>query len=432
MTARRERSKEVFAQGLRFLPGGVNSPVRSFQGVGGNPVVMASGAGSRIQDVDGNEYIDYCGSWGPLVLGHAHEAVIKAVADAAGRGLTFGTATEAEVHLAGLVCAAVPTLEMVRFVSSGTEATMTALRLARAYTGRDKVLKFEGCYHGHSDGLLVQAGSGLATLSLPGSAGVPPAYAAETLLAPFNDIEAIDALFRERGDEIAAVIVEPVAANMGVVLPGPGFLEALRVLCSDAGSLLIFDEVVTGFRVGLGGHQQLCGVAPDITCLGKVIGGGMPVGALGGRRDVMEKLAPLGPVYQAGTLSGNPLAMAAGLATLEAVSAEGFFETLEERADSLVDGVRKLLARMNVPAQVNQCGSMFTIFFSDSPVIDYPSAREADTQRYARFFHALLEESVYFPPSQFETAFVSAAHTQADIDATLYGVEAALRSLKLD
>jgi glutamate-1-semialdehyde 2,1-aminomutase len=432
MTARHEHSKEVFAEGLRFLPGGVNSPVRSFQGVGGDPVVMASGAGSRIQDVDGNGYIDYCGSWGPLVLGHAHKAVVEVVASAAGRGLTFGTATEAEVHLAGLVCAAVPTLERVRFVSSGTEATMTALRLARAYTGRDKVLKFEGCYHGHSDGLLVQAGSGLATLSLPGSAGVPPAYAAETLVAPFNDIEAIDALFRERGDEIAAVIVEPVAANMGVVLPGPGFLEALRVLCSDAGSLLIFDEVVTGFRVGLGGYQQLCGVAPDLTCLGKVIGGGMPVGALGGRRDVMERLAPLGPVYQAGTLSGNPLAMAAGLATLEAVSAEGFFEALEERADSLVDGVRKLVARMEVPAQVNQCGSMFTIFFSDSPVIDYASARKADTRSYARFFHALLEEGVYLPPSQFETAFVSDAHTQADIDSTLDAVEAALRSLRLD
>jgi glutamate-1-semialdehyde 2,1-aminomutase len=432
MTVRHERSKEMFAQGLRFLPGGVNSPVRSFQGVGGDPLVMASGAGSRIQDVDGNEYIDYCGSWGPLVLGHAHEAVIEAVADAAGRGLTFGTATEAEVHLAGLVCAAVPTLEMVRFVSSGTEATMTAIRLARGYTGRDKVLKFEGCYHGHSDGLLVQAGSGLATLSLPGSAGVPPAYAAETLVAPFNDIEAVDALFRERGEEIAAVIVEPVAANMGVVLPAPGFLEALRVLCSDAGTLLIFDEVVTGFRVGLGGYQQLCGVAPDLTCLGKVIGGGMPVGALGGRPDVMEKLAPLGPVYQAGTLSGNPLAMAAGLATLEAVSAEGFFEALEERADSLVDGVRKLVARMEVPAQVNQCGSLFTIFFSDSPVIDYASARKADTRSYAGFFHALLEEGVYLPPSQFETAFVSAAHTQADIDATLHAVEAALRSLKLD
>jgi glutamate-1-semialdehyde 2,1-aminomutase len=429
MTGRRERSKEVFAQGLRFLPGGVNSPVRSFQGVGGDPVVMASGAGSRIRDVDGNEYIDYCGSWGPLVLGHAHEAVVEAVADAAGRGLTFGAATEAEVHLAGLVCAAVPTLEMVRFVGSGTEATMTALRLARGYTGRDKVLKFEGCYHGHSDGLLVQAGSGLATLSLPGSAGVPEAYAAETLLAPFNDIEAVDALFRERGEDIAAVIVEPVAANRGVVLPAPGFLEALRVLCSDAGSLLIFDEVVTGFRVGRGGYQQLSGVAPDLTCLGKVIGGGMPVGALGGRRDVMQELAPLGPVYQAGTLSGNPLAMAAGLATLEAVSAQGFFEALEERADSLVDGISKLLARMEVPARVNQCGSMFTIFFSDSPVIDYASARKAETRSYARFFHALLDEGVYFPPSQFETAFVSAAHTEADIDATLHAVEAALSSL---
>jgi glutamate-1-semialdehyde 2,1-aminomutase len=429
MRGRRERSKEVFAQGLRFLPGGVDSPVRSFQGVGGDPVVMASGAGSRIQDVDGNEYIDYCGSWGPLVLGHAHEAVVEAVTDTAGRGLTLGTATEAEVRLAGLVCAAVPTLEMVRFVSSGTEATMTALRLARGYTGRDKVLKFEGCYHGHSDGLLVQAGSGLATLSLPGSAGVPEGYAAETLLAPFNNIEAVDALFRERGEEIAAVIVEPVAANMGVVLPAPGFLEALRVLCSDAGSLLIFDEVVTGFRVGRGGYQQLSGVAPDLTCLGKVIGGGMPVGALGGRREVMQELAPLGPVYQAGTLSGNPLAMAAGLATLEAVSAEGFFEALEERTDSLVDGIRKLVGRIEVAAQVNQCGSMFTIFFSDSPVIDYASARKADTRSYARFFHALLDESVYFPPSQFETAFVSAAHTEADIDATLHAVEAALSSL---
>jgi glutamate-1-semialdehyde 2,1-aminomutase len=432
MTGRHERSREMFAQGLRFLPGGVNSPVRSFQGVGGDPVVMASGAGSRIRDIDGNEYIDYCGSWGPLVLGHAHEAVVEAVTDAAGRGLTFGAATEAEVRLAELVCAAVPTLEMVRFVSSGTEATMTALRLARGYTGRDKVLKFEGCYHGHSDGLLVQAGSGLATLSLPGSAGVPESYAAETLVAPFNDIEAVDALFRERGEDIAAVIVEPVAANMGVVLPAPGFLEALRVLCSDAGSLLIFDEVVTGFRVGLGGYQQRCGVAPDLTCLGKVIGGGMPVGALGGRREVMQQLAPLGPVYQAGTLSGNPLAMAAGVATLRAVSAEAFFAALEDRADSLVDGISKLLARMELPAQVNQCGSMFTIFFSDLPVIDYAGARKADTRSYARFFHALLEEGVYFPPSQFETAFVSAAHTQADIDATLDVVEKALRSLKFN
>ena len=320
-----ERSRAVFAAAQHYLPGGVNSPVRSFKAVGGDPVVVAEASGTRLTDVDGNSYIDYCGSWGPLILGHADPAVVAAVSAAAARGTTYGAATEAEVALARLVCESVPSIEMVRFVSSGTEATMSALRLARAYTGRSKIVKFEGGYHGHADGLLVQAGSGVATLALPDSAGVPAAYAAETLLCPYNDMAAIAALFEQRGAEIAAVIVEPVAANMGVVPPAAGFLERLRELSSAAGALLIFDEVITGFRVGLGGYQALAGVTPDLTCLGKVIGGGLPVGAYGGRREVMALVAPLGPVYQAGTLSGNPLAMAAGLATLAAIRAAGLF-----------------------------------------------------------------------------------------------------------
>ncbi len=420
------RSHAIFEEAQRYLPGGVNSPVRSFRGVGGDPVVVASGAGPRITDVDGNAYIDYCGSWGPLVLGHAHAAVVEAVSSAASRGLTFGAATEAELELARLVCEAVPSIEMVRCVSSGTEATMSALRLARAFTGRSKIVKFEGCYHGHADGLLVQAGSGVATLSLPDSAGVPPSYAAETLVAPYNDVAAIDALFEQRRDEIAAVIVEPVAANMGVVPPAPGFLQHLRDLCTASGALLIFDEVITGFRVGLGGYQASCGVLPDITCLGKVIGGGMPVGAYGGRRDIMQLIAPLGPVYQAGTLSGNPLAMAAGLATLRELSRPGVYEALEAKGARLEAGLRAALNRHEVPAQVNRVGSLMTLFFTDAPVTDYASARKCDTERYARFFHALLDAGVYFPPSQFEAAFVSLAHSDADIDATIDAVDAAL------
>jgi glutamate-1-semialdehyde 2,1-aminomutase len=424
------RSRAIFAQAQRYLPGGVNSPVRSFRGVGGDPVVVASAAGARLTDVDGNEYIDFCGSWGPLILGHAPPEVVDAVRAAAGRGLTFGAATEPEAELARLVCEYVPTIEMMRFVSSGTEATMSALRLARAFTGRTKVVKFEGCYHGHADGLLVQAGSGVATLSLPDSAGVPASYAAETLVAPYNDAPAVGAQFQRWGSDIAAVIVEPVAANMGVVPPAPGFLESLRRLCDAAGALLIFDEVVTGFRGGLGGYQAACGVKPDLSCLGKVVGGGLPVGAYGGRRDVMQLVAPLGPVYQAGTLAGNPLTMAAGLATLKVVSRPGFYESLEAKAARLEAGIVDAAKGAGVAVVVNRVASMLTLFFTDAPVTDYASARRANAQRYARFFHALLDAGVYFPPSQFEAAFVSAAHTDADIDATLAAIEQGLAAAK--
>jgi glutamate-1-semialdehyde 2,1-aminomutase len=352
--------------------------------------------------------------------------VVEAVVRAAGRGLTSGAATEAELELARLVCGHMPSLDMVRFVSSGTEATMSALRLARAFTGRDKVLKFEGCYHGHADGLLVQAGSGVATLALPDSAGVPAAYAAETLVAPYNDLDAVARNLERYRGQVAAVIVEPVAANMGVVLPAPGFLEGLRRLCDDARALLIFDEVITGFRVGLGGYQALCGVTPDLTCLGKVVGGGMPVGAYGGRREIMELVAPLGPVYQAGTLSGNPLAMAAGRATLEALAVPGFFESLAAKTERLTNGIVEAAGRREVDLTLNRVGSLFTAFFVDAPVGDYAGARAADSGHYARFFHALLDAGVYFPPSQFEAVFVSAAHTDDDIEATLEAVDQAL------
>jgi glutamate-1-semialdehyde 2,1-aminomutase len=428
MSRKHDESRRIFEQAQRYLPGGVNSPVRSFRGVGGEPVVVASGKGSRFRDIDGNEYIDYCGSWGPLILGHAPQVVVEAVQAVAARGLSFGAATAEEVELAKLVCEYVPSIEMVRFVSSGTEATMSALRLARAYTKRSKVVKFEGCYHGHADGLLVQAGSGVATLSLPDSAGVPESYAVETLVAPYNAIDAIDALFRERGDEIAAVIVEPVAANMGVVPPAPGFLELLRTFCSEHGALLIFDEVITGFRVGLGGWQAASGVMPDLTCLGKVVGGGMPVGAYGGRREVMQLVAPLGPVYQAGTLSGNPLAMAAGIATLRELARLGFYEALEAKAARLADGIEAAVARHEAPARLNRVGSLMTLFFTDALVYDYASARKADAQRYARFFHALLDRGVYLPPSQYEAMFVSAAHTEGDIDETLAALDEALEA----
>jgi glutamate-1-semialdehyde 2,1-aminomutase len=425
MPLNRARSKAAFEAAQAYLPGGVNSPVRSFRGVGGDPVVVASGSGSHITDVDGNQYVDYCGSWGPLILGHAHPAVVEAVTQAASRGLTYGTTTEAEGELARLVCESVPSIEMVRFVSSGTEATMSALRVARAFTGRSKVVKFDGCYHGHADGLLVQAGSGVATLSLPDSAGVPASYVAETLVTPYNDLPALEAVFERHGGDIAAVIVEPVAANMGVVPPAEGFLEGLRALCDANGSVLIFDEVITGFRIGMGGFQAACGVTPDMTCLGKVIGGGMPVGAYGGRREIMQMIAPLGPVYQAGTLSGNPLAMAAGLATLRELQRPGFFESIDARAERLVEGIESAAAEHEVPVRVNRVGSLFTVFFTSNEVTDYASARTTDTKRHASFFHALLEGCVYFPPSQFEATFVSDAHTDVDLDATVAAADAA-------
>ncbi len=425
----RHRSREAFAEAQRYLPGGVNSPVRAFKAVGGEPVAIDSGRGSRLVDVDGNEYVDYVCSWGPLILGHAHPLVVKAVQRAAERGTSYGASTEAETELARLIREAMSSLELVRFVSSGTEATMSALRLARAFTGRDKIVKFEGCYHGHADGLLVQAGSGVATLSLPDSPGVPAAYAEHTLLAPYNSTEAVQALFERWGEQIAAVIVEPVAGNMGVVPPAPGFLEHLRQVTSQAGSLLIFDEVITGFRVGLGGAQALFGVQPDLTCLGKIIGGGLPVGAYGGRREVMEMVAPLGPVYQAGTLSGNPLSVAAGIATLRTLAGPGHYEVLDELGSTLADGLEAAGRRAEVDLRVNRVGSMMTAFFTAEPVTDYDSAKRSDTARYARFHQEMLERGVYLPPSQFEALFVSLSHTRADLESTIAAAEQALRAL---
>jgi glutamate-1-semialdehyde 2,1-aminomutase len=429
MTLPHNRSRDAFAAAQRLMPGGVNSPVRAFKAVGGEPVVIAYGRGSRLVDVDGNEYVDYVASWGPLILGHAHPSVVEAVQRAAERGTSYGACTELETELARLVIEAMPSLEMVRFVSSGTEATMSALRLARAFTGRDKIVKFEGCYHGHADGLLARAGSGVATLSLPDSPGVPASYAQHTLLAPYNSTVAVDKLFEQWGTEVAAVIVEPVAGNMGVVPPAPGFLAHLRDVTRQAGSLLIFDEVITGFRVGLGGAQALFDVRPDLTCLGKIIGGGLPVGAYGGRRDVMEMVAPLGPVYQAGTLSGNPLSMAAGIVTLRTLAGPGVYDALEELGSALAKGLEGAARRAEVDLRVNRLGSMMTPFFVDGPVTDYDSARRSDTARFGRFHQEMLERGVYLPPSQFEAMFVSLSHTQADLQATVAAAEEALRAL---
>ena len=429
MTKSHERSRKIFDASQQLMPGGVNSPVRAFRAVGGEPIVFAFGKGPYLHDVDGNEYIDYVCSWGPLILGHAHASVVEIVKRAAERGTTFGAPTELEAEMARLVVDAVPSIDLVRFVNSGTEATMSALRLARGYTGRDKIVKFEGGYHGHSDGLLAKAGSGVATLGLPDSAGVPKSFAEQTLVVPYNDVDAVRDVFEKHANEIAALIVEPVAANMGVVPPADGFLQSLREITRAAGALLIFDEVVTGFRLGMGGAQSMFRVEPDLTCLGKVIGGGLPVAAYGGRREVMEQLAPLGPVYQAGTLSGNPLAMAAGVITLRILSGEGTYGVLDDLAAKLTDGLATLARRAEVPVQINRVGSMFTMFFSDEPVTDYASAKRADAERYARFFRALLERGVYFPPSQFEACFVSLAHKERDLDATLEVAEAAFGEL---
>ncbi len=423
------RSQSLFAEAQRHLPGGVNSPVRAFRGVGGTPLFIARAYGCRLVDVDGNEYVDYVCSWGPLIAGHAHPQVVEAITEAAERGASYGAPTEAEVRLAARVKEAFPSIDLVRFVNSGTEATMSALRLARAATGRELIIKFDGGYHGHADGLLVQAGSGPLTLGAPDSPGVPSAAARQTLSLPYNDLGAVAAAFDEHRGAIAAVIVEPVAGNMGVVPPAPGFLGGLRALCTRHGAVLIFDEVITGFRIAWGGAQERFGVRADLTCLGKIVGGGLPVGAYGGRRDLMEQIAPLGPVYQAGTLSGNPLAMAAGLATLDVLRRPGTYERLETLGERLERGLADAARAAGVPYTANRVGSMLTGFFTAEPVRDYVTARRADTGRYARFFHAMLARGVYFAPSQFEAAFVSLAHSEAEIDRTVGAAAEAFREV---
>ena len=423
------RSQELFSQAQQYIPGGVNSPARSFRAVAGTPPFIARGRGSRVWDVDGNEYIDYLGSWGPLVLGHAHPAVVDALKTAAEQGTSFGAPVEREVELARLICDALPSVDTVRLVNSGTEACMSAIRLARAFTGRNKIIKFSGCYHGHADGLLVQAGSGALTHGVPTSAGVPPSYALETLVADYNDLASVERLFEAYPADIAGIIVEPVAGNMGVVPPADGFLQSLRRLTVDHGALLIFDEVITGFRVAYGGAQGLFGVTPDITTLGKIIGGGLPVGAYGGRREIMEMVSPLGPMYQAGTLSGNPLAVTAGVVTLTELQQPGTYDRLEALARRLTAGLEEVFTRTEVPATINRVGSMFTSFFAPGPVHTFAQAEQSDVGRYGRYFHAMLEAGVYLAPSQFEAGFVSLAHTKEDIDRTIDSATAALRDL---
>jgi glutamate-1-semialdehyde 2,1-aminomutase len=424
------RSGDLFAAAQNHIPGGVNSPVRAFRGVGGDPVFIQSASGPYLFDADGKRYIDYVGSWGPMVVGHAHAQVIAAVAERIGKGLSFGAPTELETRMADKVCEQVPSMDLVRMVSSGTEATMSAIRLARGYTGRDKLVKFEGCYHGHADSLLVKAGSGALTLGQPSSPGVPAALAELTVTLTYNDLDQARDTFAAIGDQIACVIVEPVAGNMSCIPPVPGFLEELRGLCDAHGAVLIFDEVMTGFRVARGGAQELYGIRPDLTTLGKVIGGGMPVGAFGGRREIMERIAPLGPVYQAGTLSGNPIAMAAGLKTLELISEPGFYETLGERTRQLADGLRRRAAAAGVGWTTNQAGGMFGIFFTRAErVTNYAQATACDQARFRAFFHAMLARGVYLAPSAFEAGFVSAAHGETEIAATLDAAKEAFAAI---
>jgi glutamate-1-semialdehyde 2,1-aminomutase len=424
------KSQLLFAKARQLMPGGVNSPVRAFRAVGGDPIFVASGKGATITDVDGKSYVDYVLSWGPLILGHAHPEVVEAIERAAETGTSFGACTPREVELAERIVEAYPSIERVRLVNSGTEATLSALRVARAATGREKILKFEGCYHGHGDSLLVKAGSGVATLGLPDSPGVPRALAELTVTVPFNDPEALEEAFHVRRNGFAAAIVEPVVGNMGCVPPRPGFLEKLRALTQQQGTVLIFDEVMTGFRVAYGGAQQLYKVDPDMTTLGKVIGGGLPVGAYGGKARLMDLVAPAGPVYQAGTLSGNPLAVAAGLKTLEILRRPGIYERLDSLTGKLTDGLKADAARQGVALTVNRVGSMFTAFFTPEPVTDYASAKKADTAAYGIFFRFLLESGIYFPPSQFEAAFVSTSHSEGDIAATLRAANFAISGLR--
>jgi glutamate-1-semialdehyde 2,1-aminomutase len=418
----RQKSEELFGKAQQIIPGGVNSPVRAFRSVGGNPLFIARGQGSHIYDVDGNEYVDYVGSWGPLLLGHRHPAILEALSAALEIGTSFGAPTQQEIELAEAIRDAVPSVEMVRLVNSGTEATMSAIRLARGFTGRDLTVKFEGCYHGHVDSLLVKAGSGLATLGIPDTKGVPQQFCGTTLTLPYNSADAVEEAFHDHGDKIACIIVEPVAGNMGCVPPAPGFLEALREITARYGALLIFDEVMTGFRVAFGGAQQRYGIRPDLTTLGKVIGGGLPVGAYGGRKEIMSQVAPEGPIYQAGTLSGNPLAVAAGLAMLR------YLKTHPEVYTELEARTARLCAEVPAGVTVNHVGSMFTFFFTDSPVTDYESAKRSDTERFGRYFRAMLERGVYLAPSQFESAFVSAAHTDGEISRTIEAAREAFQA----
>ncbi|HXZ13037.1 MAG TPA: glutamate-1-semialdehyde 2,1-aminomutase [Candidatus Sulfotelmatobacter sp.] len=428
--ANRPASAEVFERAKKILVGGVDSPVRAFRAVGGTPLMIDRAEGARLYDVDGREYIDYVCSWGALILGHAHPDVVAAVADQARRGTSYGMTSPLEIELAERISQALPSIERLRFVSSGTEATMSAIRLARAFTKRDLILKFEGCYHGHSDSFLVEAGSGLATLGISSSPGVPEALAKLTLNAAYNDADGIAEIFQKNPGKIAAVIVEPVAANMGVAPPTFGFLESLRELTAQDGALLIFDEVITGFRIAFGGAQVRFHVQPDLTTLGKIIGGGLPVAAYGGRRDIMEMVAPLGPVYQAGTLSGNPLAMRAGLATLPKLEAPGFYDDLSRKSGRLGEGLRRALEESGIPGQVNVAGSLMTLFFLDEPVLDYADAKKSNTARYAAFFNEMLDRGVFLAPSQFEALFISAAHTYEDIDRTIEAARESLEALR--
>jgi len=425
-----EHSQKLFYEAQHYLPGGVDSPVRAFKAVSGTPPFIVKGKGSKIYDEDGNEFIDYVCSWGPLILGHSYPPIVSALKQAVERGTSYGAPTELETTLAKMISTAVPSIEMIRFVNSGTEAVMTALRLARGFTHRDKIVKFAGCYHGHADGLLTKGGSGLATLGIPDSPGVPLSYAQNTLTAPYNDMKSVENIFERYPKEIAGVIVEPVAANMGVVPPQPDFLPSLRRLTNEFGALLIFDEVITGFRVSYGGAQALYGITPDITCLGKIIGGGLPIGAYGGRQEIMEMMAPVGPVYQAGTLSGNPLVMTAGIETLNLLSKLGVYSQLEAKSSSLEESISAIVAEAGIDLYVTRIASLLTMFFTSSPVVDFKSAKQSDTTLFGRFFHHLLAEGIYWPPSQFEAAFISLAHSHDDLQATTMVIKKALRSLQ--